>query len=59
MKKIIIAAAIVLTSGVTALSITRNTNKIEEVKANSEKANLAAKTFTGGTNASVTLATAD
>ncbi|HEY0246373.1 MAG TPA: hypothetical protein VGC01_12465 [Mucilaginibacter sp.] len=57
MKKIIIAAAIVLTSGVTALSITRSSNKAEVLKANVEKTNLATKIATGST--SVTLATAD
>jgi hypothetical protein len=56
MKKIIIAAAIILTSGVTALSITRNANKVDEVKVNVERAGLT-KNITGSN--AVTLATAD
>jgi len=43
MKKIIIISAIVLTSGLTALSITRSESKGTAIKENTEKANLANK----------------
>ena len=56
MKKIVIILAVVLTSGLTALSITRNDNKAESVKTGVEKTNLASKVYTVNTE---NLATAD
>jgi hypothetical protein len=56
MKKIVIIVAVVLTSGLTALSITRNDNKTETVKTSIEKTNLASKVYTANTE---NLATAD
>jgi len=58
MKKIIIILAVILTSGLTALSITRNENKEAAVKASIAKADFAAKTITN-TAAANNLATAD
>jgi hypothetical protein len=43
MKKIIIAAALILTSAVTALSITRTDNKAEQVKIKAETSSFTAK----------------
>jgi len=56
MKKIIIILAVILTSGLTALSITRNESKEAAVKASIVKADFAAKTNTIAAN---NLATAD
>lgn len=57
MKKIIIILAVILTSGLTALSITRNENKDAGVKAKIEKADFANKT--ADRSGSSILATAD
>ena len=56
MKKIIIILAVVLTSGLTAMSITKSDNKAETVKTSIEKTNLASKVYTANTE---NLATAD
>jgi len=55
MKKIIIILAVILTSGLTALSITRSENKDDAAKVKTEKSDFTAKTNTGSAN----LATAD
>ena len=55
MKKIIIILAVILTSGLTALSITRDGSKENLAKVKTEKTDFTAKTNTGSTN----LATAD
>jgi len=57
MKKIIIILAVILTSGLTALSITRNENKSAVANAKIEKADFAAKNNTN--SGSANLATAD
>jgi hypothetical protein len=57
MKKIIIILAVILTSGLTALSITRNGNKEVAVNAKIEKAEFSTKTMAN--SGSGNLATAD
>jgi len=44
MKKIIIILAVILTSGLTALSVTKNENKTPVAKINVEKVSLGANT---------------
>lgn len=56
MKKIIIILAVILTSGLTALSITRKETKTEAAKVSIEKA-MAVKSL--GNSGSENLATAD
>jgi len=56
MKKIVIIIAVILTTAVTAFSLTRNENKVEMAKMNAEKAAITNQPATISTNS---LATAD
>jgi len=57
MKKIIIILAVILTSGLTALSLTRNEKKAEIAKMKTDKAMIDSKTVT--TNNTDNVAVAD